>query len=77
MLTTSLVSSVSYYVQLPDSRTLRVEYTADEGGYRPIITFEGEAQFPTGSQGGGGGGTGRPQGSYGAPPTPSQSYIKK
>ncbi|KAK3884142.1 hypothetical protein Pcinc_000912 [Petrolisthes cinctipes] len=58
----------SYYVDLPDSRKMRVEYRADQGGYFPTVTFEGEAQFPAGG-GGGGGGSG-----YGAPPPPSGSY---
>ncbi|XP_071547567.1 pro-resilin-like [Panulirus ornatus] len=39
----------SYYVQLPDSRRLLVDYTADASGYRPVVTYEGEAQFPSGS----------------------------
>ncbi|KAK7073693.1 hypothetical protein SK128_016156 [Halocaridina rubra] len=36
----------SYYVQLPDSRLLKVEYIADEYGYHPTITYEGEAFHP-------------------------------
>lgn len=63
----------SYYVQLPDSRTLRVEYRADQGGYFPTVTYEGEARFPAGGGGGGGGG-GAPGSGYGAPPQPSGSY---
>ncbi|XP_037786458.1 pro-resilin-like [Penaeus monodon] len=49
-----------YYVQLPDGRRLVVEYFADSTGYHPTITFEGEAQFPSGpSQGAGGQGYGQ------------------
>ncbi|XP_069991764.1 cuticle protein 18.6-like [Penaeus vannamei] len=36
----------SYYVRLPDSRLMKVEYYADATGYHPTITFEGEAQYP-------------------------------
>jgi len=36
----------SYYVQLPDTRLMRVEYYVDSTGYHPTITFEGEAVFP-------------------------------
>ncbi|KAL7640174.1 UNVERIFIED_CONTAM: hypothetical protein RMT77_009588 [Armadillidium vulgare] len=35
-----------YYVLLPDTRLMTVEYFADETGYHPTVTFEGEAQFP-------------------------------
>ncbi|XP_053633322.2 pro-resilin-like isoform X1 [Cherax quadricarinatus] len=38
----------SYYVRLPDSRLMRVDYYVDSTGYHPTITFEGEAQFPSG-----------------------------
>ncbi|XP_069990596.1 pro-resilin-like [Penaeus vannamei] len=49
-----------YYVQLPDGRRLVVEYYADSTGYHPTITFEGEAQFPSGpNQGAGGQGYGQ------------------
>ncbi|XP_037786315.1 cuticle protein 19-like [Penaeus monodon] len=37
----------SYYVRLPDSRLMRVEYYVDATGYHPTITFEGEAQYPS------------------------------
>ncbi|XP_047493452.1 pro-resilin-like [Penaeus chinensis] len=60
----------SYYVQLPDSRRLLVEYFADASGYHPTISFEGEAQFPTGS----GQGQGYPQTGPGSAQGPSQSY---
>ncbi|XP_045603486.2 pro-resilin-like [Procambarus clarkii] len=40
----------SYYVQLPDSRQLKVEYFVDQFGYHPTVTFEGDAQYPSGSQ---------------------------
>nr|XP_027225045.1 pro-resilin-like [Penaeus vannamei] len=38
----------SYYVQLPDGRRLLVEYYVDASGYHPTVTFEGEAQYPSG-----------------------------
>ncbi|XP_042892217.1 pro-resilin-like [Penaeus japonicus] len=36
----------SYFVRLPDTRVMRVEYTVDEFGFHPIVTFEGEAVYP-------------------------------
>ncbi|XP_069990598.1 pro-resilin-like [Penaeus vannamei] len=62
----------SYYVQLPDGRRLLVEYYADASGYHPTVTFEGEAQYPSGgNRGYGQSGQGSSQGSpsqlYGAP----------
>ncbi|XP_071547103.1 pro-resilin-like [Panulirus ornatus] len=61
----------SYYVQLPDGRRLVVEYFVDQWGYHPTVTYEGEAQFPSGpggqgggGQGGGGGGGGQGGGYY-------------
>ncbi|KAK8746262.1 hypothetical protein OTU49_017336, partial [Cherax quadricarinatus] len=39
----------SYYVRLPDTRIMRVDYYADSTGYHPSISFEGEAQFPSDS----------------------------
>ncbi|XP_037786464.1 uncharacterized protein LOC119582321 [Penaeus monodon] len=36
-----------YYVQLPDSRLMRVEYYSDASGFHPTVTFEGEAQYPS------------------------------
>nr|XP_045595965.1 pro-resilin-like [Procambarus clarkii] len=50
----------SYYVQLPDSRQLKVEYFVDQFGYHPTVTFEGDAQYPSGS----GQGTGSQKGYY-------------
>lgn len=35
-----------YYVLLPDTRVMRVEYYADETGYHPTYTFEGTAVYP-------------------------------
>ncbi|XP_042884758.1 pro-resilin-like [Penaeus japonicus] len=59
----------SYYVQLPDGRRLLVEYYVDATGYHPTVTFEGEAQYPSGgNQGYGQSGQGSNQGS------PSQLY---
>ncbi|XP_071547105.1 pro-resilin-like isoform X2 [Panulirus ornatus] len=40
----------SYYIKLPDTRLMRVEYYVDQTGYHPTVTYEGEAQFPTGPQ---------------------------
>jgi hypothetical protein len=39
-----------YYVQLPDGRLQRVDYTADEYGYHPVITYEGQARYPEATQ---------------------------
>nr|XP_045603510.1 pro-resilin-like [Procambarus clarkii] len=50
----------SYYVQLPDSRQLKVEYFVDQFGYHPTVTFEGDAQYPSGS----GQGSGSQKGYY-------------
>ncbi|XP_047493458.1 pro-resilin-like [Penaeus chinensis] len=59
----------SYYVQLPDGRRLLVEYYVDATGYHPTVTFEGEAQYPSGgNRGYGQSGQGSSQGS------PSQLY---
>ncbi|XP_050687045.1 pro-resilin-like [Eriocheir sinensis] len=63
----------SYYVRLPDTRLMRVDYYADETGYHPTVTYEGEAQFPDGPQA-------APSNAYsqpGAPaPAPGQSYAQ-
>ncbi|XP_047493766.1 pro-resilin-like [Penaeus chinensis] len=74
----------SYYVQLPDGRRLIVEYYVDASGYHPTITFEGEAQYPSGPGSGAGAGFGSGSGlggGYSLPGTgsggvqaPSQSY---
>ncbi|KAK3864548.1 hypothetical protein Pcinc_029776 [Petrolisthes cinctipes] len=70
----------SYYVQLPDSRLMRVEYYADQTGYHPTVTFEGEAQYPTASAPGRSYSPPAPASSYSPPssapaPTPSRSYT--
>ncbi|XP_066955405.1 cuticle protein 18.6-like [Macrobrachium rosenbergii] len=39
----------SYYVLLPDSRVMRVEYYVDETGFHPTYTYEGEAVYPQAS----------------------------
>nr|XP_045595952.1 pro-resilin-like [Procambarus clarkii] len=38
----------SYYVLLPDTRRMLVEYFVDQFGYHPTVTFEGKAVYPTG-----------------------------
>ncbi|KAK3864544.1 hypothetical protein Pcinc_029772 [Petrolisthes cinctipes] len=48
----------SYFVNLPDGRKMTVDYFVDQWGYHPTVTFEGEAQFPSGGGGGGGYGGG-------------------
>jgi len=35
----------SYWVQLPDTRIMTVQYYADNTGYYPTITYEGEAVY--------------------------------
>ena len=53
----------SYFVQLPDGRLQRVEYTiSGDSGFVAQVTYEGEAQFPKQN-----GGYGKPQPSYGPP----------
>ncbi|XP_050687052.1 cuticle protein 18.6-like [Eriocheir sinensis] len=42
----------SYYVRLPDTRLMKVDYYVDEFGYHPTITYEGEAQYPQASTNG-------------------------
>ncbi|XP_053633369.2 pro-resilin-like [Cherax quadricarinatus] len=37
----------SYYVRLPDTRLMRVDYYVDAYGFHPTVTFEGEAQYPS------------------------------
>ncbi|XP_037786455.1 pro-resilin-like [Penaeus monodon] len=62
----------SYYIQLPDGRRLLVEYYVDATGYHPTVTFEGEAQYPSGGnrrygQSGQGSSQGSPSQLYGVP----------
>ncbi|XP_050720281.1 pro-resilin-like [Eriocheir sinensis] len=61
----------SYYVQLPDGRLQRVDYTVSGGsGFVAQVTYEGVAQFPQQS-----GGYGAPAQSYGTPTNrPQQGY---
>ncbi|KAA0193584.1 Cuticle Protein CPR RR Uncl [Hyalella azteca] len=35
-----------YYVLLPDTRLMKVEYYADATGFHPTYTFEGTAVYP-------------------------------
>ncbi|XP_071547095.1 pro-resilin-like [Panulirus ornatus] len=54
-----------YYVQMPDGRRLNVEYYADQYGYHPTLTYEGEAQYPS-----------LPSPGYPQPsPTPGPVYV--
>ncbi|XP_045603530.2 cuticle protein 7 [Procambarus clarkii] len=56
----------SYYVRLPDTRLMRVDYYVDQTGYHPTVTFEGEAQYPS-----------APARGYSQPaPAPSQGYSQ-
>ncbi|XP_042887882.1 cuticle protein 7-like [Penaeus japonicus] len=56
----------SYYVRLPDSRLMRVEYYSDASGFHPTVTFEGEAQYPS-----------APAQVYSQPaPAPTQQYSQ-
>lgn len=63
----SACSSIhSYYVRLPDTRLMRVDYYVDAYGFHPTVTFEGEAQYPT-----------APSQGYGKPaPPPSEFYAQ-
>ncbi|XP_054282062.1 pro-resilin-like [Macrosteles quadrilineatus] len=53
------VARGSYHVLLPDGRMQKVDYVADQNGYRPMVSYTGEAKFgPSGGNrpsGGGGG----------------------
>lgn len=42
----------SYKISLPDGRIQTVTYTADDQGFHPVITYEGEAKFPDESKDG-------------------------
>ncbi|XP_042204244.1 cuticle protein 19-like [Homarus americanus] len=54
----------SYYVRLPDTRLMKVQYYVDDNGFHPIVTFEGEAQYPS-----------APSRVYSQPaPAPQQTY---
>lgn len=47
------VAQGKYYVLLPDGRTQTVEYVADQGGYRPKISYEGGEGYSKGPSRGG------------------------
>ncbi|XP_068201714.1 pro-resilin-like [Palaemon carinicauda] len=36
----------TYYVQLPDTRVMIVNYYADETGFHPTYSFQGQAVYP-------------------------------
>ncbi|XP_068201854.1 cuticle protein 18.6-like [Palaemon carinicauda] len=55
----------SYYVRLPDTRLMRVDYYVDDYGFHPTITYEGEAQYPS-----------APAQTYQPAPAPSQVYVQ-
>ncbi|XP_050720304.1 cuticle protein 8-like isoform X16 [Eriocheir sinensis] len=62
----------NYYVQLPDGRLQRVDYTVNgDSGFVAQVTYEGEAQYPQQ-------GYGSPRPSYGPPAptygTPAPTY---
>ncbi|XP_063591094.1 cuticle protein 21-like [Penaeus indicus] len=61
----------SYFVHLPDSRLMRVDYYVDEYGYHPTITFEGEAKYPSPKD------YSAPSNGYSAPPPPAVSYSPR
>nr|XP_045603454.1 pro-resilin-like [Procambarus clarkii] len=41
----------SYYVQLPGNRRLKVEYSVDDSGFRPVVTYGAGGQGSDGGQG--------------------------
>ncbi|XP_064109750.1 pro-resilin-like [Macrobrachium nipponense] len=55
----------SYYVQLPDTRLMKVDYYVDDFGFHPTVTYEGEAQYPS-----------APAQTYQPAPAPSQVYAQ-
>ncbi|XP_066955296.1 cuticle protein 18.6-like [Macrobrachium rosenbergii] len=55
----------SYYVRLPDTRLMRVDYYVDEYGFHPTVTYEGEAQYPS-----------APAQIYQPAPAPTQVYVQ-
>lgn len=59
----------SYHVLLPDGRVQTVDYTADQGGYRPTVNYQGgsggDAGFKSGRAKSGRGGYGGQQSGFG------------
>ncbi|XP_064108859.1 uncharacterized protein LOC135217100 [Macrobrachium nipponense] len=71
----------TYYVLLPDSRLMTVNYYVDETGFHPTYTFQGQAVYPEPAPVGGHAALAAPSQLYNTPvggqaalATPSQLY---
>ncbi|XP_066954474.1 pro-resilin-like isoform X2 [Macrobrachium rosenbergii] len=71
----------TYYVLLPDSRLMTVNYYVDETGFHPTYTFQGQAVYPEPAAVGGQAALAAPSQLYNTPvggqaalATPSQLY---